>query len=98
MAWLACEGVLPIRAVGRSGTGASNLQTTGSSVVPFRVRTTEVYHRDDGEGDPIWTMWHFHCSPSAPEDEPRPGFNDTFTNRKSVGSGTLHELKTSHER
>jgi hypothetical protein len=32
-------------------------------------RSTEVYKRDDGEGNPEWKMWHFHCSTRPPDDE-----------------------------
>jgi pimeloyl-ACP methyl ester carboxylesterase len=31
-----------------------------------RGRATEIYKRDDGEGRPIWKMWHFHCSSMTP--------------------------------
>jgi hypothetical protein len=36
-----------------------------------RYRSTEVYKRDDGQGNPVWTMWHFHCS-SRPDDDAVP--------------------------
>lgn len=80
MGYVACEGVLPVRAVGAAGTGASNLPA-GSDVIRFRFHSTEVYKRDDGEGNPVWKMWHFHCSPLAPEDESRPAFGDTYASR-----------------
>lgn len=35
----------------------------------FRFRSTEIYKRDDGNGNPEWTMWHFHCSPAPAGDE-----------------------------
>jgi len=50
-----------------------------------RGRATEVYKRDDGEGRPIWKMWHFHGSPLAPADTHRPGFNDTARSRGELG-------------
>jgi hypothetical protein len=50
-----------------------------------RGRATEVYKRDDGEGRPIWKMWHFHCSPLPPVDTIRPGFNDTAQSRGGLG-------------
>jgi hypothetical protein len=34
-----------------------------------RFRSTEIYKRDDGAGNPKWTMWHFHCSPAPDGDE-----------------------------
>jgi hypothetical protein len=33
----------------------------------------------------VWTIWHFHCSPLAPETEPRPGFGDTAAERGTHG-------------
>jgi hypothetical protein len=32
-------------------------------------RSTEIYKRDDGAGNPEWKMWHFHCSDLPPLDE-----------------------------
>jgi hypothetical protein len=34
-----------------------------------RYRSTEVYKRDDGDGNPEWRMWHFHCSARPDDDE-----------------------------
>ena len=73
MAWLACEGLFPIREIGAEGTAAELLEV-GESVVHVPFRATEIYHRDDGAGNPVWTMWHFNSSPLPPEDEPRPAF------------------------
>jgi len=50
-----------------------------------RGRATEVYKRDDGQGRPIWKIWHFHCSPLPPPDTQRPGFNDTAQSRGGLG-------------
>lgn len=50
-----------------------------------RGRATEIYKRDDGEGRPIWKIWHFHCSPLPPTDVVRPGFNDTAASRGPLG-------------
>jgi hypothetical protein len=41
-----------------------------------------IFRRDDGRGNPVWKIWHFHCSPLAPEDEPRPGFGDRAHERE----------------
>ncbi|MTD15483.1 hypothetical protein GIS00_16225 [Nakamurella sp. YIM 132087] len=38
----------------------------------LRYRATEVYKRNDGEGNPTWSMWHFHCSPAPDGDEVPP--------------------------
>lgn len=75
IAWLACENIVRIET--RPG-----LQVPGIPTTPFRVRSTEVYHRDDGAGNRVWKMWHCHCSPTAAEDEPRMPFGDTFSSRK----------------
>jgi hypothetical protein len=82
MGWLACEGVWPARLITEAGTGSGIWQvTTEKEYDQVRLRATEIYRRDDGEGNPVWKMWHFHCSQLAPEDEPRPGFNDTSRER-----------------
>ena len=54
-------------------------------IVTDRGRSTEVYKRDDGEGRPIWKMWHFHCSPLPPVAAVRPGFTDTAQSRGGLG-------------
>lgn len=74
MAWLACENVIQIAAADGVPTGPMPLS-------PFRVRSTEVYQRDDGLGGERWRIWHIHCSPSAPPDEPRLPFGDTHETR-----------------
>jgi hypothetical protein len=45
----------------------------GNDLVPpntirIRFRSTEIYKRDDGEGNARWTMWHFHCSVAPDAD------------------------------
>jgi hypothetical protein len=60
------------------------LPAPGESAVE-RGRGTEIYKRDDGEGRPIWKMWHFHCSPLPPSDAQRPGFDDTAESRGGLG-------------
>jgi hypothetical protein len=86
-AWIAYEGALPVMDIGQEGGGAAEMPTS-ADLLYFRFRATEIYHRDDGEGNPVWKMWHFHCSPLAPQDEPRPGFNDTFGTRTNPYRGS----------
>ena len=82
MAWLGCEGIFPLRTIGEAGTGSETWTLDSEQeYAPFRLRATEIYQRDDGNGNPVWTMWHFHCSPLPPDDEPRPCFNDTSAER-----------------
>lgn len=81
MAWMGCEGIFPLRIIGDTGSGSSTWETTEASTVGYRVRSTEVYRRDDGNGKPQWRMWHFHCSPMPPDDEPRPGLGGTRQER-----------------
>lgn len=82
IAWLAAEGVFPLRAIGASGTGSETWRLEMEQEFdPFRLRATEVYQRDDGEGRPVWKMWHFHCSPLPPATELRPAFGDTSEQR-----------------
>ena len=75
MAWLACENFVRIET-------PPGLHPPGIPTTPFRIRSTEVYQRDEGAGNRVWKMWHFHCSPTSPEDEPRLPFGDTFASRK----------------
>lgn len=85
MAWLACEGIFPLRAIGADGTGSATWELAGE-VDRFRLRATEVYQRDDGEGNPVWKMWHFHCSPMPSADEQRPGLGGS-QNERGIGHG-----------
>jgi ketosteroid isomerase-like protein len=86
MGYLTAEGILPVEVSG-SGSGsaimdcAAPLYEQRGDVIRFRFRETSVYRRDDGHGNPVWKMWHFHASPLAPVDEPRPGFGDTAADR-----------------
>ena len=60
---------------------APGLEVPGVPKTPFRIRSTEIYQRDDGTGRPIWKMWHFHCSPTAGENDARVPFGDSYANR-----------------
>ncbi|MCW2523481.1 MAG: hypothetical protein JWO63_1816 [Frankiales bacterium] len=51
------------------GTGSTGLMVPDAEPVVFRV--TEVYRKDDGQGNPNWKIWHFHASPIASPDLPR---------------------------
>ncbi|UQS25971.1 nuclear transport factor 2 family protein [Amycolatopsis thermalba] len=43
--------------------GVADLLLPGQSdSVPTPFRTTEFYRRDDGDGQPVWKIWHMHCS------------------------------------
>jgi hypothetical protein len=75
MAWLACENVVRVEL-------APGLEVPGIPKTPFRIRSTEVYQRDDGAGNPVWKMWHFHCSPTAAESELRVPFGDSYASRR----------------
>ena len=75
MAWLACENIVRIAL-------APGVEVPGVPLTPYRIRSTEIYQRDDGSGGRAWKMWHFHCSPAAAESEPRMPFGDTFATRK----------------
>jgi hypothetical protein len=50
----------------------------------FRVRETEVLIRDDGAGNPVWKIWHHHCSVHAPDDQIRTGFQDSVLTRSKA--------------
>ncbi|MCV7065576.1 hypothetical protein H7H51_07410 [Mycolicibacterium farcinogenes] len=88
-AYICAEGNFPskqLRPIGEDGTP----QLIGESEQSFpdiiRMRATEIYKRDDGEGNRRWSMWHFHCSPIPPADEPRPSPGDTSAGRGGLGS------------
>lgn len=80
VAWLAAEVLFTLGEVGAGGIGASSAgyRPTASK---HRIRSTECYLRDDGAGEPVWRMWHFHCSPLPDADETRPPFGDTARER-----------------
>lgn len=86
VAYIACEAIFPLRAIGESGTGSATWELKDGEFDPFRLRATEVYQRDDGEGNPVWKMWHFHCSPMPDGDEERPALGGT-PNSRGLGHG-----------
>jgi ketosteroid isomerase-like protein len=91
MAYLTSEGILPVVIASSEGSGSAVMDGVAAryerrgDVVRFRFRETCVFRRDDGRGNAEWKIWHFHCSPLAPEDEPRPGFGDTAAERGTRG-------------
>jgi len=74
MAWLACENIVRIEL-------AEGVVVPGLPLTPYRIRSTEVYQRDDGAGNRVWKMWHFHCSATAPANEARMPFGDSYASR-----------------
>lgn len=92
MAYVTSEGVLPFTVESDEGSGAAILDAATRSyerrgnLIFVRLRETSVFRRDDGHGNKVWKIWHFHCSPLAPEDEPRPGFRDTARSRGKRGA------------
>jgi hypothetical protein len=73
MAFLTAESTFTVQVLASSDSESALLSTPGSVMrIPFRA--TEVFVREDHEGNPVWKMWHFHCSPHAPEGERRMGF------------------------
>jgi ketosteroid isomerase-like protein len=91
MAYVTAEGILPVelRSSGGSGSAimdcAARLYERSGAVLRFRFRETTVFRRNDGRGGDAWKIWHFHCSPLAPEREARPGFGDTAEQRGTHG-------------
>lgn len=92
MAYVTSEGILPVTVASDEGSGSSLIdamapryERRGEEVL-FRFRETSVFRRDDGAGNREWRIWHFHCSPLAPEDEPRPCFRDTARERGRHGT------------
>lgn len=73
MAFLTAESTFTVNVLPTSDAQSAALPPAGQvAKIPFRA--TEVFVREDHEGNPVWKMWHFHCSPHAPEGEPRMGF------------------------
>ncbi len=54
------------RIVGDLGEG-----TVEAGSEPIIIRATEIYRRDDGKGNPVWKIWHFHGSQGADSTVPR---------------------------
>ncbi|MCV7236345.1 Cif family virulence factor [Mycobacterium branderi] len=79
VAWIAADVLFTLTEIGDEGLAAPS--SAFHVDTSMRVRSTECYLRDDGEGAPKWTMWHFHCSPAPDADEPRPAFGDTARSR-----------------
>lgn len=71
IAWLLCE--LKYRRVAPVSEGHWEPADTDQV---FGSKATEIYHRDDGNGQPDWKMWHFHSSALQPDGESRPAFDD----------------------
>lgn len=73
MAFLTAESTFIVTVLPSSDSESALLSGPGSVMrIPFR--TTEVFVREDHRANPVWKMWHFHCSPHAPEGERRMGF------------------------
>ena len=91
LAYVTSEGILPVTVSSDDGSGSSLIDAMApryerrGDQVQFRFRETCILRRDDGEGNRVWRIWHFHCSPLAPEDEPRPCFRDTARERGRTG-------------
>ncbi|MCU1659763.1 MAG: hypothetical protein JWO57_4419 [Pseudonocardiales bacterium] len=92
MAWIGAEVVFPMVAVGEAGTGSDTWEMK-TDPTENRLRATEIYQRDDGDGNPIWKMWHFHASPLPAADEPRPAFGDTGAARGLGGGPGITPLR-----
>jgi hypothetical protein len=73
MAFLTAESTFTVK-VRSTAPGDSSLLPPAGQVARIPFRATEVFVREDHAGNPVWKMWHFHCSPKAPEGERRMGF------------------------
>ena len=73
MAWLICE--LKYRRV--SPVTTDNHWEPANADEVFGSKATEIYHRDDGNGQPEWRMWHFQSGALHPAGENRPAFDDS---------------------
>jgi hypothetical protein len=67
MAYVLSEGTFPAWVVrDEDGNALPEDQIEDQTA---HYRSTEIYKRDDGQGNPEWKMWHFHCSTRPPDDE-----------------------------
>lgn len=95
MAYVTSEGMLPFTVRSNAGSGSALLDAVlplyerRDDVVLVRFRETTVFRRDDGRTNRVWRIWHFHASPLAPEDEPRPGFGDSARTRRAASSASV---------
>ena len=82
LAYVTSEGMLPFLVASDEGGQASVVAAMGpryersGEIIRFLFRETMILRRDREAADG-WAICHFHCSPLAPRDEPRPGFGDT---------------------
>ncbi|MBS1888677.1 MAG: nuclear transport factor 2 family protein [Actinobacteria bacterium] len=89
LAYVTAEGMLPFLVATEEGGGASVVASMGphyeerDGLIRFLFRETMVLRRDPDSPDG-WSVCHFHCSPLAPRDEPRPGFGDTGASRAAA--------------
>jgi hypothetical protein len=67
LGYVISEGIFPVEVF----KAAEDNGFEGTGKVDIRFRSTEIYKRDDGEGNPTWSMWHFHCSP-VPDGDATP--------------------------
>jgi hypothetical protein len=73
MAFLTAESTFTVKVLPSSDSESALVGRPGTVTrIPFRA--TEVFVREDHQGNPVWKMWHFHCSPHAPDGERRMGF------------------------
>lgn len=86
LAYVTAEGVLPVTVTSDDGAGAAliarmaDCYETRADVVRFAFRETMVLRRAPAEPHG-WRICHFHCSPLAPDEEPRPAFGDSGATR-----------------
>jgi hypothetical protein len=76
LAYLYCDReVMDITPLKPEGLGSSVMEPLAEDeATRYPFLGTEVYRRDDGEGNKQWRIWHQHFSVAAPQDETRPGF------------------------
>lgn len=68
MGWLTVEADVELAM--KLDQGSGDMRGEGEVVLmPFRI--TECYQKDDGDGAPVWRMWHFHCSQILADGGPR---------------------------
>lgn len=68
----------------------AKLERPDGTTFETRSKATEIYHRDNGQGVPEWTMWHFHSSELPADDAERQAFGDTIAQR-GIGSSPWGE-------
>lgn len=91
LAYITSQGVFPAKTSTDETWLSGQQDSDAPSGAPegMLFRETAIARRDDGQGNPVWKIWHFHCSPAAAADEARPGIGDTWIDCGGARGGAV---------